>query len=287
MKGAEGDRSPVGPVGSAGPGGRVWPEWLRCVPAAYCICLAEREDRAAEARTVFADFGLSGLVEFYRPKKDKRGGKRGCWESHRAVAQLALKAGHRCALVFEDDVVFRPTMTREVVGDLADVMSRSLPQDFNILHIGNFPLLGLPVDSKMKLWRTRSLALHAYIISRQMMGLMAAAAFDDVQFKWSPGWRDIDRWTMTQRGMYSLFPMMCYQRYEQVTDNPFSKHALIENGKRLALSPKALPAFERGAYFGLPILTVVLFIVLIAAFLSVGKRLRLKNQAAAAVLVDE
>lgn len=131
-----------------------------------CINLRERNDRFEIARQRFKEVGLSEAdVEFLRVDRDCRGGKYGCYESHKKVIQQALQDGIGRLLVFEDDVEFAPGW--EVVVEEAN----------------GFLELGIPFDALMlcpevkfvdektlpNVWRVKSIFTHAYVVSREGM----------------------------------------------------------------------------------------------------------------------
>lgn len=74
-----------------------------------CINLLERNDRYEMMTEEFKSIGIAERVHWHRPHKHKDGGRIGCFESHLAVFQAALKADAPFAVVIEDDVRFAPT----------------------------------------------------------------------------------------------------------------------------------------------------------------------------------
>ncbi len=72
----------------------------------YCISLAERSDRRAEAAAQFTKVGLAERVEFVVVKKHPTDCERGIYESHLLCMAKGLAAGARQMLIFEDDIVF-------------------------------------------------------------------------------------------------------------------------------------------------------------------------------------
>lgn len=72
----------------------------------YCISLAERPDRRAEAAAQFARVGLGERVEFVVVPRHPTDCERGCYESHMLCLDRGLAAGARQMLIFEDDILF-------------------------------------------------------------------------------------------------------------------------------------------------------------------------------------
>lgn len=72
----------------------------------YCISLAERSDRRAEAAAQFARVGLAERVEFVVVQKHPTDCERGIYESHLLCMARGLAQGARQMLIFEDDILF-------------------------------------------------------------------------------------------------------------------------------------------------------------------------------------
>lgn len=81
------------------------PDW-RFFDRIYCISLADRPDRAAEARRQFQRVGLIDHVEFVLVHKHPTHSEQGIFESHQLCLQRGLDAGARTILIFEDDILF-------------------------------------------------------------------------------------------------------------------------------------------------------------------------------------
>jgi hypothetical protein len=72
----------------------------------YCISLAERSDRRAEAATQFARVGLAERVEFVIVQKHPTDRQQGMCESHLLCLARGLAQGAEQMLIFEDDILF-------------------------------------------------------------------------------------------------------------------------------------------------------------------------------------
>ena len=128
------------------------------VDAIFCISLTDRADRRDQFRTQFAGSGLD--VEFILVERDSEDPQRGCYNSHRQCAELALSRGYERVLIFEDDATLVPFR-----GNLVIRINRFLgARDPEIFYLG--AMLG-------KLWMTwspgiariRAQGAHAYMLS--------------------------------------------------------------------------------------------------------------------------
>lgn len=72
----------------------------------YCISLAGRPDRRAEAAAQFARVGLGDRVEFVVVPKHPTDCERGIYESHLLCLASGLAGGAGRMLIFEDDILF-------------------------------------------------------------------------------------------------------------------------------------------------------------------------------------
>ena len=79
-----------------------------CCDAIYCLTLRTRPERRLAAHIQFATAGLSSRITFLEQEPDVEDGKRGCFHAHQQAARLALEAGAKRVLIFEDDVEFLP-----------------------------------------------------------------------------------------------------------------------------------------------------------------------------------
>ncbi len=266
------------------------------VPAFVCISLQERPERAAAAAAEFQRHGLAEHVWFYRPCKDtsthvSMPGARGCWESHRAVAQWALCTGYDRVLVFEDDVVFSQRFT---VADLYRVRDALRALDahrsgtWRGLFLGHLPWFGVPCGFCADLFRVRTLCLHAYIAARPLLSWMARTSYDAANHcrrtaptmrkissvattaaRPRPRPRDIDAFTLRMPGMYAVRPMFALQSGAHASDNVQQSWRVLD-----WFAPKTALGRERTScvreavtYDAWLVLTLVAVGVLIAAML--------------------
>jgi hypothetical protein len=136
------------------------------VDAVYCISLADRPDRAALAAQELHRVGLCRRVLFYRPDRHRGPVIEGIWESHRAVADHALRQGARTALILEDDAAFGRWVGPRTAAAVAAAL-RTLPDDWMIYFLGHWPLRARFV--RPNVLRTRSGCAHAYIASERLL----------------------------------------------------------------------------------------------------------------------
>lgn len=130
-----------------------------------CINLLERDDRLEHAKQRFAAVGLAEQITFHRVKRDARGGRYGCYESHRSVIEKAYKDGINSVLIFEDDVLFNEGWEK-VVEDAKAFIDSKIP--FDTLFLGS-KILFVDEQTTPNIWRVKCFEAHAYIVSRSGM----------------------------------------------------------------------------------------------------------------------
>lgn len=122
-------------------------EW-NWLPECYCITLKSRPERLDNAVLEFHKVGLCNKVIFYQTERDKLGGMRGCWESHRAIAKKCLQEKVPWYLVFEDDVMFDTKIFgQNTIDQIKDALD-NLPKDWCFLFLGGIPRLIYPLTLK-------------------------------------------------------------------------------------------------------------------------------------------
>jgi GR25 family glycosyltransferase involved in LPS biosynthesis len=200
------------------------------VDQVYCINLRYRVDRFLEAQCEFHRVGLCDKLLFYRPDRPTEQewakhqqhltdthnhdmimtvtkGAYGCWQSHKAVTDHALKHGFKRILVFEDDIAFLSSLTKTVVQhDIPDAIG-DLPKDADFLHLGYFPIRGLPVihsgkSAFGKLWSVKALCTVAYVATLKGMHTIQDAEMS----------LPIDFWMIKHSSQYALYPKIAWQR---------------------------------------------------------------------------
>ena len=133
---------------------------------AYCISLASRPDRMAEAAAEFHRVGLCRHVTFYRPSRHPTSPAKGIWQSHAAVARHALRHGRGTVLIMEDDVAFPDPLTPATVRMVGAALP-SLPPDWTIFFLGHWALWAYPVGRHVL--RVSAACAHAYVASPRLL----------------------------------------------------------------------------------------------------------------------
>ena len=176
----------------------------------YCISLREREDRARDAARELHGVGLCRRAILYRPAKD-RIAKRGCWESHRAVAADARARGLRRVLILEDDVVFSASVSPAIAQRIGTALA-SLPDDWMGFYLGHWALWAYPV--RRHVLRCSSLCTHAYVASERLLRWLGETPFErrDAIARRRIGGNGIDSAFAALPAMYAFFPLLVAQR---------------------------------------------------------------------------
>lgn len=162
---------------------------------AYCISL----DRRADRRQLFEETvakRISNRIEVFIARRHDNP-VQGCYESHQALARLALLEGWRRVLIFEDDA--KPYEISEAQVRWINRFIRE--SDFQILHLGYtmgrtwltwFPFIA----------RGKVVALHAYILSRKGCQILADAPYNGAP---------VDVFIKRQMKQHCVFPMLFRQ----------------------------------------------------------------------------
>jgi len=139
--------------------------WSSLADRFVCINLLEREDRLQQAKKRFAEVGLSDLMTYFRVNRHPKGGRFGCYESHRSVIERAYIDGLNSVLIFEDDVLFNEGWEK-VVDDANNFVKSGVP--FDTLFLGS-KILFVDEQTTPNIWRVKCFEAHAYIVSRSGM----------------------------------------------------------------------------------------------------------------------
>jgi hypothetical protein len=179
------------------------------VQAIYCISLQEQPHRTAQAAAHLHSAGLCQQVIFFRPRRG-RNANYAIWESHRLVAQDAVRKGFDRVVVLEDDVFFYRAWDANVprIRRALD----ALPAGWWGLYLGHVPIQAYFVRSG--LLRTRSGCTHAYLANRPLLHWLATTIpmRADVA-TWSLIGQSIDSAMSSLPELYALFPMIARQRF--------------------------------------------------------------------------
>jgi len=174
-----------------------------------CINLIERDDRMEEALKQFSKVGLAETVLFHRVKRHHRGGRYGCYDSHRSVMQQALDDGINTLLVFEDDVQFNDGW-EEVVVDAKDFIDSGA--HFDTFFLGS-QILHVEEQTTPTIWKIKCSNAHAYIVSRPgMQAFLSNSAKFEVEIRLHPQ-------DLTQNSVWQH--MYGHTRTDAITQAPF------------------------------------------------------------------
>lgn len=174
----------------------------------YCISMAHRADRRAEAQRQFAAVGLSGRVEFLVVEKDPADPERGCYESHMACLRRGLGAGAELIGVFEDDICF----SRFSPGRLNQAVSFCRRHErFQVLFLGCMVGKSRRTDYPGIRGVSYRCLTHAYVVHRKFAEVLVSRPWQHVAYD------DFLR-SFPQGEMYALSPSFAFQSNSR-TDN--------------------------------------------------------------------
>ncbi|MEZ4525888.1 MAG: glycosyltransferase [Desulfobacterales bacterium] len=167
----------------------------------YCISLTERGDRQREAKAAFEKAGLAGRVEFVIVDRHPSDCEQGIYESHMLCMEKGIRAGARCILIFEDDIVF-DRFSPETLRNCVRFMKENT--DWHMLFFGC-----MVKGSRKTPWpsvrqiRYRSLT-HAYAVTREFAEKLLENPWNSIP--WDDFLRDLE-----DEHMYAAFPCFAFQ----------------------------------------------------------------------------
>lgn len=141
---------------------------------AYCINLWERDDRMKEVSKRLDKVGMKEVVQMHRVHRHEKGGRYGCFDSHRTIVKKAYEAGLERVLIFEDDVDFHDGWA-QVVLDTKEFLDSNV--HFDALLLGS-RIHWVDEKTTDHIWRVKATNHHAYILSRS--GMEGYLANDDM-----------------------------------------------------------------------------------------------------------
>ena len=139
--------------------------WAPLADRFVCINLLERDDRLEQAKKRFAEVGLADLMTYHRVARHSKGGRFGCYESHRACIEQAYRDGLNSVLIFEDDVLFNEGW-EQVIKDATEFTASGVA--FDTLFLGS-KIIFVDEQTTDRIWRVKCFEAHAYIVSRSGM----------------------------------------------------------------------------------------------------------------------
>lgn len=159
------------------------PQQWNFLDAIYCINLSSRPDRRAIAQKVFDEYHIP--VKMMIVEKHPTSGQQGCFESHLRIIREALEKKYQRILIFEDDIVTTPYLTRGKLREVVRFMKTN--QQWDLFYLG--PMHDIRHYSAKwinhSIYQLRSCGTHAYCLSKRMIEKMAkleytGVAIDDV-----------------------------------------------------------------------------------------------------------
>jgi len=118
---------------------------------------------------VLAEFERVGLdVEVVTRERDCEDGKRGCFESHQNIMEIALQRRLESFVVFEDDVVFQQRShglpIKSIIAETLEFVRKTPEMMVGLGGIAMSPV-GSPVDGASWIRPTKFAYTHAYVVS--------------------------------------------------------------------------------------------------------------------------
>lgn len=176
------------------------------IDKAYCINIASRVDRWAQAQAEFERIGLT--VERFNAYSGDNGPLAFNRSQHECIRR-GYESGADCFAIFEDDCVFEGSWIK------VDEVLNSMPYGWVSLHLGcNFTtdFFRRPDRIAANLVRLNDCwQSHAIVYSRPGAEYILRMFNPD-----GPGWMIYDEWLrqtiMKEGNMYLIDPMVCYQR---------------------------------------------------------------------------
>lgn len=182
----------------------------------YCICLRESEDRYNSSLKEFKKIGIDDRVTYYRPDRDQRGGRIGCWNSHVACMKFALDSGKQYALIFEDDIKFIENWNQQI--NTIETFLKQEP-DWDIFRIGSTIIyFSEPSISSPNIWQSKSRCMHSYFITRECIQKLLTDPI--ILYPENHKWH-IDDYIaeLTNVNDYILLDPICYQKGDFASNN--------------------------------------------------------------------
>ena len=190
--------------------------WEKLVDNVFIISLKECECRREKIKKELERIGIT-KYEFLIIEKDKEDTKRGCFNSHQAIAKLGLWKNYDRILVLEDDAIFIEKIEKihKSIECLLKYISKLefQKEDFSIFYLGHLPIGKLKkVDTKIVKTKN-SRYTHAYVLSKSGMQSIADLKYRNYHYDYE---------TSLIPKQYALYPMISYQD-DVASVNDFNK----------------------------------------------------------------
>ena len=190
----------------------------------WCICLKNREDRYKNSLIEFNKIGIAKKVKYYRPNKDSRGGRIGCWLSFIYCMEQSVKKNKSYMLIFEDDIKFTDNWKNEIHN--IKIFLEFEP-DWDVLRLGSYlTALEKPSISTKTIWKCRSIFNHAIIFN---INFVKKLLKDRIIYHPEKTIYHLDEYIEKDCTVnnFSLINQICYQDLSLGTDNDWAKNNFI------------------------------------------------------------
>ena len=238
-----------------------------------CITLEGNTERQKLTTNTLSSLNIP--FRFYVAKRNPRGGRIGCFESHINVIQECYNNNYQRVLIFEDDIVPTPSYSNRLINNATDFMKTNT--NWEIFQLGyscdvfkntQLSILAFLTAKEVRpnIYNTYGLTTHAYCLSRNGMGkiintgrLMLTQNDKEIP--------QIDRFycdTLSHDKWHCLAPMIFDQRWCLGTDNiPFDiQETILRKFTCLAESLKVLYVISVLLHYRLYILIIILTTIL-------------------------
>lgn len=189
----------------------------------WCISLANRDDRYDVVWKEFERIKINDVVNYYRPEKDIRGGRYGCWLSHLECYKKILEnSNSKFGIIFEDDACFESNW-KEGLEKINIFMDSNT--EWDIIWLGNLVTSYISESNIEEIWKCKSYNTHGYIISRDYINkLINTEKFHPENY---PNGLD-DYFHENTDNFYCMLDQICYQN-NMSSDNQWFQYNLLQN----------------------------------------------------------
>ena len=141
-----------------------------------CITLEGNSDRQELVEKTLSSLGIK--FTFYVAKRNPRGGRIGCFESHMYVIREAYQKGHQKILIFEDDVIPTPAYSNTLLNIATNFMQTNTNWEYfqlgwtinlELSPLSPFVPYLLSKEISPHIYNFSGVLTHSYAISRKGM----------------------------------------------------------------------------------------------------------------------
>ncbi|AYV80660.1 MAG: hypothetical protein Harvfovirus4_24 [Harvfovirus sp.] len=201
-------------------------DFLKC--DIWCICLDDNDKRYNSSLVEFEKIGIAACVKYFRPKRDSRGGRIGCWTSHVECMKKSLSSEKKApyVVIFEDDIKFTPTWQH---GARAISNFISTERRWDIIRLGGLVSSFHEESTTTPLiWKAKCYNNHALILSIDFIKFILE---DPRTHHPEDSHLQIDGYYHSLKNVndYILVDNICYQKNDLGTDNKWFSNTLYQN----------------------------------------------------------